>query len=398
MPNATPDTAPMTLLRGAELVLPHGITDQGDVLLVGDRIAAVGGDLGAAVALGPVEVDASGHRAIPAFVDQHCHPIGGGGGGGPETQGFPIPVERFVEAGVGTVVGCLGNDSVVRRPEALLARVKGLRRHGFGAHLYTGEIGYPPETVTGSIRRDLALLDEVRGVKAAVGGIGSITTRHQLAALAGEAARGARTAGRAPVLHLHVEPALTSIALVGRAISRGDVDPTTVTVTHVNWNEAVLAEGIHLAGLGVNLDVTACIRPDYFPGAIAPEQAIRRLLDEVDPDRVTISSDAGGNHGIGDGTLLTHQPGLLLDTFVRALETDLVPVEQLVRVFSANPAARLGLADAGALTAGARADVLLMDRSSHRLEQFYLAGRRVLDAGTALVSDQAANERPDRNR
>ncbi|UUW90149.1 amidohydrolase family protein [Pimelobacter simplex] len=384
-----------TLLRGAQVCGPSGVPEVGDVLLVGTAIAAVARDLGGVPGALPVaEVDAAGHLLVPSFVDQHSHPTGGGGGGGPETLSFPIPFERYAAAGIGTVVGCSGNDSVVRRPEALLARVKGLRRLGLNAHLYTGEIGYPPETITGSIRRDLALVDEVRGVKAAIGGRGSIVRRSQLADLAGEAARGSRSAGRAPVLHLHVEPDVASIRLVARAIAHGDVAPETVTVTHVNWNDAVLDEAIGLAEQGVNVDVTACIRPEFFPGTIDPLVALRALLDQVDAARVTISSDAGGNHPDGPGghgALVMHQPDLLADIFAAGLRTGLLAVPELVRVFAANPAARLGLTDVGAVRVGARADVLLVEADSGRIASAYLAGRRVVAAGQPVVRDQAQN-------
>lgn len=368
-----------TLLRGARVCGPSGVPEVGDVLLAGTAIAAVAPDLGSVPGALPVaEVDVSGHLLLPSFVDQHSHPTGGGGGGGPETLSSPIPFAEYVAAGIGTVVGCSGNDSVVRRPEALLARVKGLRRLGLNAHLLTGEIGYPPETITGSIRRDLALIDEVRGVKAAVGGRGSIVRRRQLADLAGEAARGSRSAGKAPLLHLHLEPDVASIRLVARAVAHGDVAPETVTVTHVNWNDAVLDEAIGLAERGVNLDVTACIRPEYFPGTIDPLVALRALLDQVDPARVTISSDAGGNHPGPDGTLVLHQPGLLADVFASGLRTGLLTVPELVQVFSTNPAARLGLTDVGAVRVGARADVLLVDPGSGRIGTAYLGGRRVV--------------------
>ncbi|WDZ83451.1 hypothetical protein [Micromonospora cathayae] len=375
------------LLRGGRVAGPTG-TAVRDVLVVGAQVVAVDADLpGVRLPGVPVtEVDLAGRLVLPALVDQHSHPTGGGGGGGPHTQNLPIRFEQYTTAGIGTVVGCLGHDTVVRTHEALLARVRALRAQGLTGYLFTGEIGHPPATLTGDVRRDLALFDEVRGVKAAVGEVGAVGTVDELRRLAGAVARGSRTGGKPPVLHLHLGPDRRGVDLVARAVADGLVPAAMVTVTHVNWNPDVLAAAIDLAHAGVGVDVTACIRPDYFPGAVPPHRAVAELLDRVPVEQVTVTSDAGGAHP-HDGALVPHRPVLLLDVLRHCLADRVAPPHLLAAVFAGNAARRLGLTGVGTVTPGGRADLLVVDGSGREPITLLLGGRTVVEAGVPTVTD-----------
>ncbi|NLU78497.1 hypothetical protein HCA58_08915 [Micromonospora sp. HNM0581] len=375
------------VLRGGQVATEHG-TARADVLVVGDRIATVDADLGRIDLPGVpvVEHDVTGKLVLPALVDQHSHPTGGGGGGGPHTQSLPILFDRYTIAGIGTVVGCLGHDTVVRGHETLLARVHALRAQGLNAYLFTGEIGHPPRTLTGTIRRDLALFTEVRGVKAAVGEVGAVGTVDELRLLAGEVARGSRTGGKPAVLHLHLGAEPAAVTLISRAVADGTVPAAMLTVTHVNWNPRVLAAATDLAHCGVNVDVTACITPDYFPGAVPPHRAVAELLEQVPADQITVTSDAGGSHP-HDGTLVPHQPALLLDVLRRCLAERIVPAHVLAGIFAGHAARRLGLTGIGACVPGSRADLLVLDDTGQHPISLLLAGRLVVRCGVATVTD-----------
>ncbi|WP_314614281.1 hypothetical protein [Streptomyces stackebrandtii] len=71
------DRGRKVLLTGATVVTmdpASGVLDKGDVLIEGDRIAAVGADLGAQGAeSGAVVIDATGCIVAPGFVDTHRH-------------------------------------------------------------------------------------------------------------------------------------------------------------------------------------------------------------------------------------------------------------------------------------------------------------------------------------
>src|SRR5437764_8450400 len=109
-------------------------------------------------------LDASDAVIIPGVIDPHEHLIGGSGERGFASQTPEVHLHELIEGAITTVVGCLGVDVVTRTMPALLAKVKGLRREGLGAYLYTGGYSVPPTTLTGSARNDILFVEEVIGV------------------------------------------------------------------------------------------------------------------------------------------------------------------------------------------------------------------------------------------
>jgi beta-aspartyl-dipeptidase (metallo-type) len=70
------------------------------------------------------KIDASGMVLVPGFIDVHAHLIGAGGQAGYATRTPEAQLSEIVNAGVTTVVGLLGTDSVARDPRTLYAKVK----------------------------------------------------------------------------------------------------------------------------------------------------------------------------------------------------------------------------------------------------------------------------------
>ena len=103
------------LIRGAEICAPEplGVCD---ILVEGSRIAYLGEvDRQTVEQLpGSAVIDATGLTAVPGFIDPHVHITGGGGEGGYATRTPEIDVADIISAGVTTVVGCLGTDSITR--------------------------------------------------------------------------------------------------------------------------------------------------------------------------------------------------------------------------------------------------------------------------------------------
>jgi beta-aspartyl-dipeptidase (metallo-type) len=58
----------------------------------------------------------------------------------------------------------LGTDDVVRTTAELVAVTAGLRTQGLSAWCLTGGYHLPPMTLTGTVRGDIALVDEIIGV------------------------------------------------------------------------------------------------------------------------------------------------------------------------------------------------------------------------------------------
>ncbi|ESF77213.1 isoaspartyl dipeptidase [Salmonella enterica subsp. enterica serovar Paratyphi B str. ATCC 19940] len=121
--------AEFTLLQGAHLFAPE---DRGicDVLLANGKIIAVGADIPGDIVPDCAVINLSGRMLCPGFIDQHVHLIGGGGEAGPTTRTPEVSLSRLTEAGITTVVGLLGTDSVSRHPASLLAKTRALNEEG----------------------------------------------------------------------------------------------------------------------------------------------------------------------------------------------------------------------------------------------------------------------------
>ena len=155
------------LIKGAHVYNPDDLGVQ-DVLVINDKIAAVGKDL--TVVLPELEtVDASDKILTPGFIDQHIHVTGGGGEGGPRSRTPEIVLSELISCGTTSLVGVSGTDSVTRSLPNLLAKVQALTEEGVTAWMYTSNYSYPPTTLTGSVKNDLLMVHEVLGVKIALG-------------------------------------------------------------------------------------------------------------------------------------------------------------------------------------------------------------------------------------
>ena len=59
-------------------------------------------------------VDLDGARLLPGFIDGHVHVTGGGGEGGFATRITGLPLSRYTQNGVTSVIGLLGTDDCAR--------------------------------------------------------------------------------------------------------------------------------------------------------------------------------------------------------------------------------------------------------------------------------------------
>ena len=89
------------LIKNARVFAPQDL-GKNDVLMVNDRIAAVGQNL--ALQLPDLEIlDAGGKILTPGFFDQHIHVTGGGGEGGPSTRTPELVLSELIRCGTTSV-------------------------------------------------------------------------------------------------------------------------------------------------------------------------------------------------------------------------------------------------------------------------------------------------------
>lgn len=358
----------ITLLRVGRVFAPEP-SEATDILVAGGKIAALGRDL-AAPSGWPVEiVEARDLTAVPAFIDQHVHVTGGGGEGGWHTRCQEITATEIAAAGIATVVGVLGTDSVSRSPADLLAKVRGLVAEGISAYMYTGAYRVPPPTLTGDVQRDLAWIPEVIGVGeiAISDHRSSQPCQDELERLVAEARVGAMLAGKLGICHFHVGDGDRGLEPLRRLLSETEIPAQQIIPTHVNRRRGLLEEAAGYAmQFNAAVDVTAFDGPD--DDECSAYNGVRALLGYgVRSELITISSDCNGSQPVfnDDGSLKEMGVGrntAFVRDWQRLVQDDVLTLENALGLVSGNVARVLGLDwRKGRLAAGYDADVTLLD-------------------------------------
>src|SRR4051794_22546618 len=254
----------ITVIDNAEVYAPEPLGPR-RVLIIGGRIAAVQAPPSARDAsarsvaalrdagLEVDVIDARGCVLVPGLIDPHAHLIGAGGEEGFVSRQPEIDWAELVRAGVTTVVGCLGTDAVGRSLESLLAKARELEARGLTTFIYTGSFQVPPPTITGSVVRDLVLIDKVIGVgEVAIADVrSSQPTVQELARIVADAYVGGTIAGKAGVTHFHTGPSPRRLAVLHELLGGDfDIEPRQVYPTHVSRTREVMDDAIALARRG----------------------------------------------------------------------------------------------------------------------------------------------------
>lgn len=324
-------------------------------------------------------IDCRDCLVCPGIVDQHVHILGGGGEHGPISRIPEIMYSEIVEAGVTTVVGVLGFDSITRSIAGLLAKAKGLEAEGITTYIYTGSYGSPTETLTGRVLTDIVLLDKVIGVGEVA--ISDYRSNHpslqDLRTLASEANAGGMLGGKAGVLHLHVGDGQEGLESLMRLINESDFPINMFVPTHINRNPQLFEQGLDLLRKGGNIDLTAGETVGY-----SVAQSLSILLGKgLNLDKVTVSSDGNGSMPNDAGVSRIDQ--LLKDLRVSVLESNL-DFAAVIRTATINPAQVLKLyPQKGCLEPGSDADILVLKKTD-------LSIYRLLAKGQVTVVEQKA--------
>jgi beta-aspartyl-dipeptidase (metallo-type) len=345
---------------------PHGVQP---VLLLGGRVAAVGGvDGGAARRMGPrcEVIDASGCLVLPGLVDPHQHLLGAGGEEGFGTREPEVTADEVLRAGMTTVVGCLGTDTTTRPLVGLLGKVRELTARGLTAFLHTGGFAVPPVTLMGRVEDDIALVPEVVGVgELALSDDRSYEpTMDELARLVSAAMVGGRVGGKAGVVHFHVGGHERRLRKLHRLLDDFSVPARQLYPTHCNRSPALMDDAVALAKRGAYVDVDTI--DEELP------RWLRYYRERGGPlNRFTASSDA---HTPGGAPAKVHA-GL-----VACVREAGLPLEEVLRAATSNPADALGLRRKGRLAEGMDADLVVVDADT-------LAVRHVVAGGRVLLRD-----------
>jgi beta-aspartyl-dipeptidase (metallo-type) len=372
----------MLLLKNADLYTPAP-AGRADVLLAGGRIVRIEPDIRVPESYCDT-FDASGLIAVPGFVDGHVHMIGGGGEGGYATRTPELLLSDAIRGGVTTVVGCLGTDGVTRSLAGLLAKARGLEEEGISTFMYTGYYAVPVRTLTGSIERDLLLIDKVVGVgEVAISDHRSTQpTFDELARIAAEARRGGILSGKAGVVNVHMGDGRRGLSLIRRILDETEIPATQFVPTHMNRNPQLFEEGTAYAKAGGLVDFTTSSVPAFVAeGEVKCSAALRRMLEAgVATSQITFTSDGQGSLPAFDaqGRLCGLDVGRVTSLFAAvrdAVREERVPLDTALQVVTANPARILKLRGKGQLSAGGDADLVLLQPDTLEIHGVIAKGR-----------------------
>ena len=378
-----------TLITGGTIYAPEKLGRK-DILIAGRVIARIADRIDLPADFKPRLIRAKGKTIVPGLVDLHVHLLGGGGEAGPWSRTPEITLSKITRAGVTTVVGLLGTDDASRRPETLLVKAMQFEQEGISATIYSGSYQLPLATITGSLRKDIALIPKVVGVgEVAVSDHrSSQPSFDELCRIAAEARVGGMLGGKAGLVHLHMGAGPRRLDPVIRVVKETEIPIGQFLPTHLNRTRALMEHAIEFAKMGGNIDITATGKELHFhPTSV---EAIRMALDAGVPvDRITLSSDSNGSMPIFDAKGNVVKLGVgdiqcLFDDWQRLVKAGL-SLEDSLKIVTVNPAKRVGLFESkGSIAPGKDADLLLLGPDL-KIDSVVAKGRLMVHKGTVLV-------------
>lgn len=372
------------LLTGGEVYGPRPLGVM-DVLILGGKIASVSPsmDRSCLSAVPDLSIwDCSGCKVIPGLIDQHNHFNGAGGEGGPAFRTPPAQLSSFVKAGITGAVGLLGTDGICRSLEELLAKARGLEEEGLSTWIYTGSYQIPSPTLTGSVMRDIALIDKVIGVKMALSDHRcSHPSVEELRRLVSDVRVAGMVSGKPGIVCVHMGSESSGLEPLRDALRGTDVPTAHFLPTHVSRCDELLEDGIRFISEGGHVDLTA--------GDDTPTSVERIARSGADMSRVTLSSDGNGSLPVFDENkrmigMGVGSPDSILNQIRATVLDDIATLETMVSMATKNVADHLGLREKGRIAPGFDGDLAVLG-DGMELRHVVARGRISMEDGKVLA-------------
>lgn len=376
------------LIRNAQIYTPE-LSEAHDLLIVGERVAAIGNDLSIPTYTEGQVFDLQGQLVVPGFIDAHVHICGGGGEAGPNSRTPEIQLSQLTQAGITTVVGCLGTDAISRSMEELLIKARALEEEGLTTFIYSG--AYQADcTLMANLRSDLVLIDKVIGAgEIAISDHRSAQPQiADLERLAAEARVGGMLGGKAGIVHLHLGEGKRGIEPIQRILEETEIPIIQFMPTHMNRTHSLLEQGLEHLKAGGNIDLTAGC--DDFPEELQVPHVLSLLFErKLLNDRVTVTSDGNGsmpqynNHGelvgMGIGSVR-----VLWRDVREAVKRYHLPLEVALRTITSNPALVLQLPQKGLIRQEFDADLVVLDPNLE-IQHVWSRGKRMVRDSQSII-------------
>lgn len=373
------------LLKGGICYSPEKIGKK-DILIAYDKICKIEDEISEENLWDFELFNCTDKIICPGFIDQHVHITGGGGEEGPISRIPEIMLSDLIYAGVTTVVGVLGVDSITRSVSSLLAKARALEEEGISTYIYTGSYGIPTSTLTGRAVSDITLIDKVIGIGeiAIADHRSSHPTIQMLKELAYEARVGGLLGKKAGVLHIHVGDGREGLLNLKELIDDSDFPLEMFVPTHINRNKSLFEQAIQYSMTGGNIDLTAgelTSKGYSIPDAV--EILIKRMINFKG---VTISSDGNGSIPLLDGNKSgVGKVSQLLDDVRSCVLNKKIEFEKVLIMVTSNVAKVLKLyPKKGTVSVGNDADLLVLNNNDLSIDKLFARGEVFINNGIAF--------------
>lgn len=330
---------------------------------------------------------------IPGFIDSHVHIIGGGGEGGFTTRTPEINIKTLIEAGITTVVGCLGTDSVCRNIQNLIAKANALEEEGITSYCYTGSYDLPVKTLMNSIEEDIMLINKVIGVGevALSDDRSSQPTYEEFIRAVSQARVAGLLSGKSGIVNIHLGNGKRKIEYLFRLLEETEIPLTQLLPTHINRSKTLLEEGLKYVKKSGYIDLTTSCDPDHLEkDEVRASEGLAYLLkSKVDISHITFSSDGNGSLPIFENGKLIGigicKVSSLFEEVREAVNTYNVPLEDAIKVITSNVAKFLKLKNKGSIEINKDADLVIINEEDLNIDIVLAKGKVVVEKGKAII-------------
>jgi beta-aspartyl-dipeptidase (metallo-type) len=384
----------ISIIKGGKIYAPNYLGVK-DILIVGDKIGGIYDELSIENKLLDIEIiDGKNKLIFPGFIDCHVHIIGAGGEGGYNTRTPEMQLSSLVKAGITTVVGCIGTDGVCRSRKALIAKVKALRQDGISAYCLTGSYDVPVKTVTGLIKEDIMLIEEIIGVGeiALSDNRSSQPSFDSFANLVAQSRVGGLLSNKAGIVNVHLGEGDRGLDYIFDLIDKTEIPATQLLPTHINRNGKLFEQGLEYVKKGGFIDLTtSCDLNNLNEGELRAGEGLKKYIDKKLPiEHITFSSDGNGSMPeFDDKGKLTGYEVCSVSTLYRevkfAIEEGKIPIEDAIRVVTSNIAKVLKFENKGTIEYGKDADLVMVDENSLNIDMVIAKGKKMMEKGEVIV-------------
>ncbi len=307
-------------------------------------------------------IDCDNKYIIPGYIDNHVHITGGGGEKGFSSKVPEIKLSDIISSGVTTVVGVLGTDTITRSVENLVSKTKALNEEGITAYCLTGGYEFPSPTLTESVQKDIAFINEVIGAKIAISDHRCYNPlKEDLIKLMSEVRVASLISGKKCSVNYHVGWGKGSMSQLLDILYETNIPADLVRPTHITCTDTVFEQAIEMAKNGSYVDITA---------GENVEKSVTYIIKSFEKgisDMLTVSSDGNGSVPIWqDGKCIgmnAHSQIGLHKIIKELVKTHNYKLQDAIKILTVNPSNALGLTQKGEIKEGKDADILILDHN-----------------------------------